>query len=89
MLRLMAEQVKSALAYFEQLRSERDPPNSRAGLLPEAIHIHIPPHRLRTKTFVEIVILFKLEGTNAGIMPRARALYLSGVQSTNLPQAFG
>ena len=85
----MAEQVKPAVAYFEQLRRERATSKSRAGLLPEARQINITPRRLLTNTFEEIVILFKLEGANADIMPSGRLLYLDGVQRTNLPQAFG
>ena len=72
MHRFMAEQVKPAVAYFEQLRSERAPSYSRAVLLPEARQINIPPRRQQTKIFDEILILFKLQGANADIMPRGR-----------------
>ena len=58
--RFMAEQVKPAVAHIEQLRSERAPPNIRAGLLPEARQININTPRLRIKIFEEIVIIFKL-----------------------------
>ena len=70
MNRYNEEQVKPAVAHFEQLKSERSTPNSRAGLLPEARQININPRRLRTKTFEESILLFKLEGANTDIMPR-------------------
>ena len=76
MHRFMAEQVKPAVAYFEQLRSERAPSYSRAVLLPEARQINIPQRRQQTKIFDEILILFKLQGANADIMPRGRLLYI-------------
>ena len=86
MNRNMAEKVKSAVAYLEHLRSGRAPTNSRAGLLPDARQIDITTRRLRTKTFEEVVILFKLEGANADIMTTGRPLYLSGVQLTIIPR---
>ena len=84
----MAEQIKPAVAYIEQLRGERATSNSRAGLLPEARQINIPPRRLRTKTLEDNLTIFKLVGANADVVPRGRLLHLDGAQRTNLPPAF-